>query len=510
MMMLDPAKRPTAEQLLSDPYFEDLRISEVNGTFTAPSPPASVPSACTSSSASDSNSISTSASQNSSGSMCSGSHGTSNSTPLTSVSYDEPKEADQSSLASSTMSKEQSFVFPDYNGCEPSSAYTLGGLCPIRLGCVLGSPPHYRILAKLGHGTFFTMWLARDRVANRNVALKIVEAKRTTNNTEPIMLQRLITADADRSCVNQVLDVFEQTSPNGVHEVLVMDPLYSLDLLRKPKFGLRITREVVRQLVESLASIHNLGIAHGDLHPDNFGMAVPEVNNLSELEIWEEIGRPYTRALVHSSMDQDPASFPPYLSANMDLGRLPFRYRSVFARRPLSICLLDVGNAYFVNESSAPRCSAPLAYAPPEVVFPRIASNDLDAPWDQRSDIWSLALCIYALICSRELFSSSTANDLLSDMIMYCDDIPATWHDYVRHNHLPGGEGPQHVQRVWKAIESDLSNHGIEDPPGLVQLLRRMMKVDPAKRPTVGEVLQDPYFKGQDPGFSRTKRGKRR
>ncbi|KAF8136804.1 kinase-like domain-containing protein, partial [Mycena galopus ATCC 62051] len=139
----------------------------------------------------------------------------------------------------------------------------MAGLCPIRLGCSLGSPPRYRILAKLGYGAFSTVWLARDRVSNRNVALKIIEAEQTPKNTELAILQRLRTADTDQPRIIQLLDVFEQTSPNGVHQVLVMEPVHPLDFERYTTFRPRITREVVRQLVEGLASIHSLGIAHG-------------------------------------------------------------------------------------------------------------------------------------------------------------------------------------------------------------------------------------------------------
>ncbi|KAJ7213986.1 hypothetical protein GGX14DRAFT_392760 [Mycena pura] len=37
---------------------------------------------------------------------------------------------------------------------------------------------------------------------------------------------------------------------------------------------------------------------------------------------------------------------------------------------------------------------------------------------------------------------------------------------------------------------------GAENPAGLVRLLRRMIQLDPANRPTVAEILRDPYFDG--------------
>jgi hypothetical protein len=62
----------------------------------------------------------------------------------------------------------QYYVFNDAEDYESISRYTLGGLCPIQLGSILGPPqaaPQYRIVGKLGHGAFSTVWLDHDRVA---------------------------------------------------------------------------------------------------------------------------------------------------------------------------------------------------------------------------------------------------------------------------------------------------------------------------------------------------------
>ena len=56
------------------------------------------------------------------------------------------------------------FLFDDPEGYETILSYTLGGLCPIQLGSELGSPPRYRVIAKLGYSAYSTVWLARDRV----------------------------------------------------------------------------------------------------------------------------------------------------------------------------------------------------------------------------------------------------------------------------------------------------------------------------------------------------------
>ncbi|KAF8212678.1 hypothetical protein K438DRAFT_1804941 [Mycena galopus ATCC 62051] len=92
----------------------------------------------------------------------------------------------------------------------------------------------------------------------------------------------------------------------------------------------------------------------------------------------------------------------------MDVEKLLLRQASGLEHRPLSIRILDLGNAYIVNESSSPKCITPMSYMPPEVAFPWLALGDENAPWDQRSDIWALAVCVRALHFVAYLFQSST------------------------------------------------------------------------------------------------------
>src|ERR1700761_8585036 len=54
------------------------------------------------------------------------------------------------------------------------------------------------------------------------------------------------------------------------------------------------------------------------LHPGNFGMAVPEVERFSVVDIWNLTGRPKVQVILHTSHSL--GSFPPYLCSKMDLG----------------------------------------------------------------------------------------------------------------------------------------------------------------------------------------------
>lgn len=186
------------------------------------------------------------------------------------------------------MSDDWLYVGPESDDYELSESYTLGGLCPVKLGDWVGSgtPPQYRIIYKLGFGSFSTVWLAHDRVErfgcliyrkdhldligfSRNVALKIVQAKSTALSQELNVLERLRAFNStvgQELHVIQLLDSFKHTSANGIHQILVTEPVVPLLAPYSSSyapFQPRVTKDVLRQTIEGLAYIHSHGIAHG-------------------------------------------------------------------------------------------------------------------------------------------------------------------------------------------------------------------------------------------------------
>ena|ERR1700761_8608896 len=174
------------------------------------------------------------------------------------------------------------------------------------------------------------------------------------------MLQRLKAPDTEEPRVVQLLDAFEHTSPNGLHQVLVMEPVHPFDSLSCHAFGPAITRDALRQIIDALAFIHSHGIAHGgtllchfmvpllalhgsispDLRPGNFGAAVPAVERFSVVDVCAS--GPKLQAILHSSPD-NMESFPPYLCAKMDLWKVFVRGTQLI-KPPLSMRILGLGN----------------------------------------------------------------------------------------------------------------------------------------------------------------------
>jgi len=136
------------------------------------------------------------------------------------------------------------------------------------------------------------------------------------------------------------------------------------------------------------------------------------------------------------------------------------------------VCIIDLGTSLVVPKRDGDdtqkgpvllkrrRCCGKSSYIPPEVV--RQEPLDVFA-----ADIWSLGVCFYTLLCGRPLYNSS--NDQAFAILS------------------KGG-----VADVIDIYEG----YGMKLPSAsAVDLVCRMLHADPAKRPTLEEVLMHPYLR---------------
>lgn len=96
------------------------------------------------------------------------------------------------------------------------------------------------------------------------MAVKLVQASESPTSLEAVILEHLrAPSSSEPSPVLQLRDSFKLNSANGIHQVLVTEPVILLQrLLKLP--GIQVgTESLVRQALEGLAFIHERGIAHG-------------------------------------------------------------------------------------------------------------------------------------------------------------------------------------------------------------------------------------------------------
>lgn len=171
---------------------------------------------------------------------------------------------------SSIPSKTTGPIYGRHKGVEDLEMYCEGGYHPTRLGDEF-SRGRYRVVHKLGYGSFSTVWMARDYTEERYVSLKVITAAASMSSSEAKIrdhLRRSNLDHPDRSFVSSLLDDFWIDGPNGRHQCLVNELVGStlLEAKEASKTGmlpLEVGRAITPQLALGLDYIHSHGILHG-------------------------------------------------------------------------------------------------------------------------------------------------------------------------------------------------------------------------------------------------------
>ncbi|XP_027348996.1 serine/threonine-protein kinase AFC1 isoform X4 [Abrus precatorius] len=232
--------------------------------------------------------------------------------------------------------------------------------------------PRYKILSKMGEGTFGQVLECFDNEKKEVVAIKIVRSinkYREAAMTEIDVLLRLSRHDVDGArCVqirnwfdyrNHICIVFEKLGPS----------LY--DFLRKNSyrsFPIDLVREFGRQLLESVAFMHDLCLIHTDLKPENILLVSSEFIKVPDYK---------------------------FLSRTTKDG-------SYFKNLPKSsaIKLIDFGSTTFEHQDHSYVVST-RHYRAPEVI--------LGLGWNYPCDLWSVG-CILVELCSGEALFQTHEN----------------------------------------------------------------------------------------------------
>ncbi|KAI9728611.1 MAG: hypothetical protein M1828_002717 [Chrysothrix sp. TS-e1954] len=180
---------------------------------------------------------------------------------------------------------------------ESVESYRPGGLHPIDIGDRLKGD-QYRVLRKLGYGSYSTAWLARDERNHRYVALKVIAAAPTSVQRELKVYDRLRKAKQSNGSslrVPDLLDRFEHQGPNGRHQCVCFEVLgpsvatlmnnytdmYGYDN-RKSACPVWLARSIIKQLLQGVHAIHEQNLAHGDLQPGNILTVLDNIDTVSE------------------------------------------------------------------------------------------------------------------------------------------------------------------------------------------------------------------------------------
>lgn len=332
-------------------------------------------------------------------------------------------------------------VFPH----EPLECYVPGGFHPVSLGDTF-KDGRYTIRHKLGYGGQSTVWLAWDGHAHGPgawVSIKIKSARGSVNglgqDSEISILKKLekyycsSEMKAQTQAQNQaqsqtqtrffirLLDTFQHTGPNGVHNCIVTEVLGPTlaDVLddyryRPDEITLTLPPDVVlrvsRQLLQGLDFAHHAGIAHGDVSPQNIAFTFKSAydDNLFEMAG----GEPPTAAYDNHATRA--AGLPERLVACTAWDGWYFD--------PIEdIRLIDWGWSFSV-EDTVTVLGQPNNLRPAETFFGH--------SFTYKHDLWRAGCVIYALFYQKPPFDCIVDPDhfFIRRLVAKLGPLPAPWH----------------------------------------------------------------------------------
>ncbi|KAI1737187.1 kinase-like domain-containing protein [Xylaria scruposa] len=387
------------------------------------------------------------------------------------------------------------------------SDYQPGGYHPIQIDDRLHN--RYRIVHKLGYGTFSTVWLALDEQNSKYVAVKVGTADADRQEADILsQLRRGVVASREASMIPPALDRFDLEGPNGTHPCFVTFPARcSLRNARGPSdsglFQLDVARSLAAQLTLAIALVHSQGYAHGDLHVDNLLLQLPSpLANLSVEQLYAKFGAPKQEPVVRVDGKSISSGVPSHVIPPMWLGAASDKIPLGEAR----LLLNDFGTAFRPADKSRFESYTPLFIRPPEALF------EPTTPLSFASDIWSLGCTIFELLAHRSLIDGffATQDDITAQQVHLQGPLPSEWWDRW-------AERPKWFDEVGKPLSNPCdiwpwdrifeqyiqetrqsSGMGVineEERAALLRLLKWMLAWRPKERPTADEVLKTTWMR---------------
>src|SRR5438309_6344044 len=128
----------------------------------------------------------------------------------------------------------------------------------------------YEILSQLGAGGMGEVYLARDTILDREVALKILPSDLASNQERMRRFQQEARAAAalNHPAIAHIYEIGESNKVNFIAMEFI-DGVTLRENIHRERTELRKLLRYLQHVAEGLAKAHAVGIVHRDLKPDN-------------------------------------------------------------------------------------------------------------------------------------------------------------------------------------------------------------------------------------------------
>ncbi|GAB0136264.1 hypothetical protein EsDP_00004571 [Epichloe bromicola] len=377
---------------------------------------------------------------------------------------------------------------------EPLHRYQPGGYHPLALGDFLKNG-RYKILHKLGWGSYSTTWAARDQKRGRYVAVKITISELGESGELKILraLSALSRHDPGWSHVNQMLDHFTLVGPNGSHDCLVLELVGPnvADVVeahcQNNRLPAKLAKLFAKQVLQGLDFLAANDIGHGDVHTRNLALVAPNLDDLGERDFIAKLGKPETGVVTRS--DVQPFGY----NVPTQIVRPAFFRRDILLSCP-SVKIIDFGEAFF-SDNAPSTLHTPLPVRAPEIVF----GDRLD----RRVDLWSAGCLIFELVTGQPPFDvvMMTPSILIEQMIELTDDeLPSRWQAKWQpmQNDTPQRDENYTLHKWLEEVYFDNGKQAEftkEEIARIAELTTRMLKFEPCLRAAPSEILAEDWLR---------------
>ncbi|KAK2758254.1 hypothetical protein FQN54_004099 [Arachnomyces sp. PD_36] len=297
---------------------------------------------------------------------------------------------------------------PNGMNCESLLKYECGGFCPIVHGDILSGQDllqqqktvrSFTIIGKIGHGSYSTVWLAKDSSCNRYLALKVLQHdKSTLDNSEMKILKRL----------GRLQVAFLHTHPPNTFQYLCLglEPLGSslsdiIDMEIPLPTSLDGIVGFMRVLLGRVEDLHSKGICHGDISGRNIAFGIHKDAFTSEA--LKATFRYEEKSYICFSGPEDPppprpSYLPQYITQN------PCPTLLTDPNDVSKIQLLDFGEAF--QGVSKDNVHGTTIFLPPERL-----TGEGEGIASVKTDLWSLGCALVTGLTGSHLFQNKDMSE---------------------------------------------------------------------------------------------------